>query len=185
MSTWWTWRSPLIQLEIFLKIKYLFISGFLKASLREALWLFHALTCDGWTDRRNVKCPGWLQCLWTVCSLGWTKQQFHVLDEMGSWQLVSGFTGLGPACVAHRHWLQTARGDHRWVQCPGSPATCFVRKDYQCFYGQISFKELVFEFPKDGARYTGDPSHPNNPTTLFENLLQIPVVTESTCSPPF
>lgn len=43
----------------------------------------------------------------------------------------------------------------------------------------------MFEFPKDGARYTGDASHTNNPMNLFENLLQIPVLTESTCSPPF
>lgn len=43
----------------------------------------------------------------------------------------------------------------------------------------------MFEFPKDGARYTGDPSHTNNPTNLFESLLQIPVLMESTCSPPF
>ena len=47
----------------FFFFNYLFISGFLKASLREALWLFHGLTCDGWADRRNVKSPGWLQCL--------------------------------------------------------------------------------------------------------------------------
>ena len=78
-----------------------------------------------------------------------------------------------------------SKGDQGWVQCPRSPATCFVRKDYQCFYGQTSFKELVFEFPKDGAWYTGDPSHTNNPTNLFESLLQIPVLTESTCSPSF
>ena len=56
------------------KKKKLFISGFLKASLRGALWLFYALTCDGWPDGRNLKVQA-------GCSVS---RGFWVLDEQNS-----------------------------------------------------------------------------------------------------
>lgn len=101
--------------------------------------------------------------------------------------------GPGNLFLASQGWVKPAlltgidrrqQGRPQVSPVSGPQPTCFVRKDYQCFYGQISFKELVFEFPKDGARYTGDPSHNKQPRLYLRIFCKFHCCNLGLCSPP-